>query len=206
MSRFREFFEKIAFAGLKPSGQKTEAPQMKWLGPLRGPVERFLSGGPAPSDPLYLTNRPLSQKILSWALVAIPCLLLVGGIAYTLSSLMDPPEAKPQKELTAKEIAAKTLPSMEKDIKLASNPDVQVLEVAVHHDGGSRLVGVVRNVSSHQIPAVELVVDLTDTSGSQVGGVSGTIANIPARSDKPFTFVIKQRDASFALVRDIISK
>ncbi|MCU1235954.1 MAG: hypothetical protein JWP63_3921 [Candidatus Solibacter sp.] len=206
MKRVREFLESIVFAGLKPSGQKTDAAQMKWLGPLRGPVERLLSGGPAPTDPLYLTNRPLSHKLRSWALVAVPCLLLVIGIGYTLSSLMDPPEAKPQKEMTAKEVASKLLPNVDPNLKLASNPDIQVVEIAVHHDAGSRLVGAIRNTATHDVAAVELVVDLTDVTGSQVGGVSGTILKVPANSDKSFSIPIKQKDAAFALVREITSK
>jgi hypothetical protein len=206
MKRVREFLESIVFAGLKPSGQKTDAAQMKWLGPLRGPVERLLSGGPAPTDPLYLTNRPLSHKLRSWALVAVPCLLLVIGIGYTLSSLMDPPEAKPQKEMTAREVASKLLPNVDPNLKLASNPDIQVVEIAVHHDAGSRLVGAIRNTATHDVAAVELVVDLTDVTGSQVGGVSGTILKVPANSDKSFSIPIKQKDAAFALVREITSK
>jgi hypothetical protein len=206
MKRLREFFESIVFAGLKPSEQRPGASKIRWLGPLSGPVERFLAGGAAPTDPLYLTNRPLSHKLRSWALIGIPCLVLVIGVGVTLSSLLDPPEAKPQKELTAREVAAKLLPNMDKDIKLPTNPDVQVLEVAVHHDGGSRLVGAVRNMTSHSLPSVEVTVDLTDTTGSQLGGMSGIITDIPAKGDKAFTFPVKQKDAAFALVREIVSK
>jgi sarcosine oxidase delta subunit len=148
----------------------------------------------------------MSHKIRSWALVGIPCLVLIAGVGLVLSKLIDPPEAKQQQELTAKEIAAKTLPNLDKDIKLATNPDITVVEVAVHHDGGSRLVGVVRNTTNHEVASVELVVDLTDKTGSQVGGVSGTVTNVPSKKEKSFTFPIHQKDAAFALVRDILSK
>jgi hypothetical protein len=204
MKRLREFLESIVFAGLKPGGQKTESRSLKWLGPLSGPIERLLSGS-APSDPLYLTNRSTGQKVRSWLLIGIPCLVLVAGVGIALSNLLDPPEVKPQKELTAKEVAAKLLPNMDKEIKLATNPDIQVVEVAVRHDGGSRLAGVVHNNSAHEVATVELVVDLTDTTGSQVGGISGTVSNVPANSNKSFVFPIRQKDAAFALVRDIQS-
>ena len=54
--------------------------------------------------------------------------------------------------------------------------------------------------------AVELVVDVTDNSGSQLGGVSGTVLKVPAQSNKEFQFSIKQKDAAFALIREIISR
>jgi hypothetical protein len=120
--------------------------------------------------------------------------------------MIDPPEAKPVKELTAKEIASKLLPNMDKDFKLATNLDVQVIEVAVQRSGPPRLAGVVHNNTSHEISHVELVLDLTDSAGSQVGGVSGTIEKVPAKANKEFQFPIKQKDAAFALVREIVSR
>ena len=202
MNRIRAFFESIAFAGLKPAGQKTQGPQLKWLGPLRGPFERFLAGG-AQNDPLYLTNRSLGRKMRSWSLVALPCLVLAIAIGVALSTFLDPPEVKPVKELTSKEVAAKLLPDMEKDIHLPSNTDVQVVEASVIHNGGSRLVGVIKNTTTREIAAVELVFDLTDTTGSQVGAVNGIVQKLPPSSNKVFQFPIKQRDAAFALVREI---
>src|ERR1035438_702869 len=95
MKRILAFLESIVFAGMKPGAPTAPKGQLAWLGPLRGPVERLLSGGPAPTDPLYLTNRSLGRKLLSWSLVGIPCLVLFAGIGITLSSLLDPPLAKP---------------------------------------------------------------------------------------------------------------
>src|ERR1035438_1943723 len=163
MKRLRAFVESILFAGLRPSGQKPEqGPQFKWLGPLSGPLERMLAGGPTPTDPLYLTNRSMSQKIRSWALIGIPCLVLLAGVGYVLSSLMSPPDVKPTKELTASEIAAKMLPEMSKDLKLTSNHDVEVVEVKVDTTHGAKLIGTLRNTTDHEIAFAEVVVDLTN--------------------------------------------
>src|SRR3954453_22020394 len=112
MKRLRAFLESIAFAGLKPGGQRTQGAQFKWLGPLRRPVERYLAGG-VQSDPLYLTNRTVGQKILSWSVIAVPCLVLAIAVGVALSSLLDPPDVKPAKELSAKEVAAKLLPNLD---------------------------------------------------------------------------------------------
>ena len=204
MKRLREFLESIAFAGLKPGGQKAAGSQLKWLGPLRGAAERFLAGG-AQSDPLYLTNRTGGQKMRSWSLIAVPCLVLAIAVGVALSSLLDPPEVKPVKELSAREVAAKLLPDLDRNIKLNTNPDVQIVEVAINHNGSSRLVGVVRNNTNHEIASVDLAVDLTDVTGSQVGAVAGKVEKLPPSSNKGFQFPIKQRNAAFALVRDITS-
>ena len=201
MKRIREFLESIVFAGMKPGGQTAPKRQLTWLGPLRGPVERFLSGGPAPSDPLYLTNRSPTQRLKSWSLVVIP-LVLILGVGYKLSRSLNPPAAPPNKELTAAEITAKLLPNMAKDIQLAPPGDVQVLEIRVD---GSRLVGVVKNTTTRQIDVAEMVIELTNSSGSQVGAVNWTVERIPPSGTKEFHFPIQQRDAAFALVREVKS-
>ena len=197
MNPIRKFIESIVFAGMKPGGQAARKPELKWLGPLRGPVERLLAGGPTPTDPLYLTNRTPTQKLKSWSLVAIPCLILAVGIAYTLRAL-DPPEPAPVKELTPAEIAAKMrLPS---DLTLAPASEVQVLEVRVE---GTQLLGSVLNTSKREIAQVQLVIDLTGSEGSQVGAVNTTVENLPPSGRKDFRIALRQRNAAFALVREI---
>src|SRR5450759_5993708 len=113
MKRIREFLESIVFAGMKPGGQTAPKRQLTWLGPLRGPVERLLSGGPAPSDPLYLTNRTQAQKLKFWSLIAIPCVVLALGV-IVLSRSLNPPAPKPVNPLTAAEIPANLLPNQAK--------------------------------------------------------------------------------------------
>ena len=200
MKRILAFLESMVFAGLKPGAQMAPKRQLAWLGPLRGPVERLLSGGPAPTDPLYLTNRSLGRKLLSWSLIGIPCLVLLAGIGITLSNLLDPPAPPPAKELTAAEISAKLLPNMDKDFKLAPSSDVQVLEARVD---GTRLIGKVKNTSTREIAGAELVIDLFDAEVSQVGAVSTVVGKIPPSGTKDFAISIKQRNAATAMVREV---
>ena len=202
MKRIREFLESIVFAGMKPGGQTAPKQQLKWLGPLRGPVERLLSGGPAPSDPLYLTNRTLTQKLKSWSLIAIPCVVLALGIVI-LSRSLQPPAPKPVKPLTAAEITAKLLPNLDQDIQLPPATDVQVIEIKVE---GSRLVGVVKNTTRREIAVTELVIDLTNAAGSQLGAVNAIVEKIPPSGSKDFQIAIQQRDAAFALIRNVTSR
>ena len=135
----------------------------------------------------------MGHKVRSWMLIGIPLLVLIAAIGATLA-LLEPPEVKPEKQLTAKEVASKLLPNMDKEIKLASNPDIQVVEVSVHQEGSPRLVGIIHNSSAREVAEVQLVLDLTDTMGSQVGGVNGTVSNVPANGNKSFTIPIKQKD------------
>jgi hypothetical protein len=202
MKRIREFLESIVYAGMKPGGQTAPKRQLTWLGPLRGPVDRLLSGGPAPSDPLYLTNRTPAQRLKFWGLIVIPGVVVLA-IGYQLSRSLHAPAPAPAKEPTAAEITAKLLPNIAKDIQLAPPTDVQVLEIRVD---GARLVGVVKNTTKNEIAVTELVIDLTNVAGSQVGAVNGIVDRIPPSGTKEFQFPILQRNAAFALVREIRSR
>ncbi len=204
MKRIREFLESIAYTGLKPSRGPLAAPKKapKWLGPLQGLVEGFLAGGPAPNDPLYLSNRTTAQKVKAWSLIGVPCLILVAGIGATLY-ILEPPEPKPVKQLTASAIAAKILPNMDRDFKIAPPSDLQVIEIAVSN---SRVTGVVHNTGKREITSAELVIDLTNSAGSQVGAVNAAIDKIPASGRRDFAISIKQHDATYALVREIITR
>jgi len=169
---------------------------------LRGALERLLSGS-APTDPLYLSNRSLGQRIGSWSLVAVPCLVLVGLVALVLSNYFDPPEAAPPKEMSAEEVARKVLPNLAKDIKIESNREIEVVEVHVDRSGQMALTGTVKNNTSRRIAAADVVFNVTDTAGSQLGAVNGRIENLAPKSAKEFRLPIKQPDAVFALVREV---
>ena len=202
MKRILQVLESIVFAGMKPDAQTAPPRQFKWLGPLRGPLERLLSGS-APTDPLYLTNRTMGQKLKSWSLIGIPCLALLVGIGFLLSNLLNPPEAKPAKELTAAEITAKLLPNTDKDLKIGPAPDVQVLEAKLD---GNRLIGRVKNTSTREIAVAELMFELTDTDGSQCGAISAIVKKIPPSGTKDFAVTVRQHNAATALVREVTSR
>src|SRR5882757_3657063 len=146
MNRLRGWLESIVFAGMKPSGGPKQTAQVPttWAGRQKARIDQWISGGPAPSDPLYLTNRTWGQKLKSWSVIAVPLVILIGGVGLTLSNVLDPPAAKPIAEMSSAEVAAKTLPNL-KNLKIESNHNVDVLEVRVTHDGGTKMVGVVKN-------------------------------------------------------------
>lgn len=166
-------------------------------------MERFLSGGPAPSDPLYLTNRSVGSKVKIGLAVGIPCLLLAGGLYGVLSDSFDFGDPKPAKEISASEAAAKLLPHLDQTIRIDTNRDVSVLEVRVEHGTPMALVGSMKNNTDHEIRVAQAVFDVTDQGGSQLGAVSTQVENLKAGSTASFRQSIPQTEAAFALVREI---
>lgn len=205
MKSLRQIFELIAYAGMKPSGAgAAPSTRLKWLGPLRGPVDRFLNG-PSSSDPFYLTNRTLAQKLRLWVLITLPFAGVVVLVYMAANGRFDdasqlPP---PTKQLSNAEIAAKMLPDLNKTITLDSNKTVDVVDVVVQKGSASKVSGTVRNSSDQVVHDVELVLDLTDDAGSRVGAVTCKVPRIDAKSNAPFQISIPQHDAAFALVREI---
>jgi hypothetical protein len=200
MKRIREFLESIAYAGLKP-GQKSAARKTRWFGEFGAAVDRLVSGS-APSDPLYLSNRSGAKKLKLWVLIGAPCLLLALAIGVALSHILDPNEPKPGPEPSAHEISAKLLPNLATGLSLDGKHDIEVLEVRIEHSSGSRIKGVVRNMTDRDIATAHVVMNLTDISGSQLGGVEANIEQIPASKTKAFSIPIVQQTAAFALVRE----
>ena len=84
LKQLRQSLNSIVFAGLKPDAPREQAARLRWLGPLRGLLERVLQA-PAPSDPLYLSNRTFDQKAKLGLAIAVPCLIVVGVTALGLS-------------------------------------------------------------------------------------------------------------------------
>ncbi|HXK05677.1 MAG TPA: FxLYD domain-containing protein [Verrucomicrobiae bacterium] len=201
--QLREFFESIAYAGLKPDSPRAEArrPRFGWLGRR---MERLISGR-APSDPLYLTNRTLGQKMRSWAVLAVPCLVLAMAIGIALSHMLEPPAPRAAAEPTSGEVAAKMLPNLSSNLKIERNSELDVTEVRIEHSGtaATRIAGAVRNTTNHDIASAVLAVDLADETGSQLGSINVTIEGIPATKSKEFSAPVAQTRAAFALVREI---
>ncbi len=205
LKRIKEILESIAYAGLQPGARKPQGAQRSnWLGPLRDRLDRFLSGS-ASSDPLYLSNRTAGQRIKFWAVVAVPCLILIAGIAFGVMGYFDRSSsfvAEPNRPSNA-EIANRMLPDLNKDLHIASNRDLVVEDVHVVAGAQDQLAGVARNNTDHAIRKAELTFELTDAVGSRQGAVSTELENIGAKSAIPFQFAIPQHGASFALVREV---
>jgi len=202
LKRFRRFIDSVVFAGLKPDAPREQAKHLPWLGSLRGLPERVLFR-PAPSDPLYLSNRTFDQKVKVALTIAVPCLIVVGVTALGLSHFFQAKGPGPAAEISGAELAKKLLPNMDTSIKIEVNKDVQVLDAHVEREGGMKVVGTVKNNTDRLIHTAEIVLNLTDTMGSQLGAVSARVDNLAPNATVNFQTPIEQTEAAFALVRDI---
>jgi hypothetical protein len=206
--RIKQFFESVAYAGMKPSGGKplgaVETRRSGWLAPIRERIEKFLNKGGS-SDPLYLSNRTFMQKTGVWLMIGVPAVVLLGGLGLVLTGYFnqDAPVAPPPVGLSNAEIAQKMLPDMSKDLHIASQHDLDVQDVHIIRSGSIKLAGMALNNTDHVIKKADLVFELTDKYGSRQGAVSTELTDLAARSTVPFQFVIEPQTAAFALVREI---
>jgi hypothetical protein len=191
------------FRSLKSAGHAEVARDVR---PARKPglLSRLLSP-PAPSDPLYLSNRTSFQKVRRVLLIAVPLLLLAGGL-FVATRIDNSRTPKPVAELTPAEVAAKTLPAFNKEIKLDTNRDVEVIDVHVEHSRGTQLVGNLRNTTSHRIAEAVVVFDLANDIRSQLGGVTVTETNLPPGAIRSFRKPIEQATAVHVVVREMRSQ
>jgi hypothetical protein len=201
MKRLRQFIESILYAGMK-----SHEPADRGAGPatpsrfLR-PFERFLSG-PGSADPLYITNRTAGQKIRLALLIAIPPLLVLGLATAVIIHFNQSARPKPPAQMSNAEIAVKMLSNLS-DVTVYSNKDIDVMDLAVHQSGGSRVTGTLKNNSDHAIAGVEVIFDLTNAMGSRLAAVSCKVARLEPKGRAKFETAIAQKDAAFAIVREI---
>lgn len=199
----RKLWESIIYAGMRPGSAASASRIPRLFGPLRGPVERFLAGGVAPSDPLYLTNRTFGQKMRTAVVVAIPCLILVGLLAVGVGSYIRVRE-KPAQDLTIAELREKVLPTLPRNIEITTNHDLEVTEARVEQGEPTVVLGTVRNNTGHAIDNARVVFDLAADSGTRLGAVAATVAHVDANSTAPFRIAVPQDNAAYALVREVV--
>jgi hypothetical protein len=202
LKRFRQFIESVVFAGLKPDAHREQVKHRRWFGWLRGLLDRILLR-PAPSDPLYLSNRTFDQKVKLGVAIAVPCLILAGGVLLLLSNFFQANDTGPTAEMSPAEMAAKLLPNVDKTITIEVNKDVQVLDVHVEREGGMKVAGTAKNNTNRLIHTAAIILNLTDKSGSHLGAVSAQVNDLAPNATVKFQIPIEQKDAAFALVREI---
>jgi hypothetical protein len=203
--RFRGFVDSVVFAGLKPDAPREQSKRTRWLGPLRGLVDRVLSR-PAPSDPLYLSNRTFDQKVKLWLAIAVPCLILAGVTVLGLSHFFRAKLPGPAPEPSAAVLAAKLFPNVDKTIKIQVDRDVQVLDAHVESEDGMKVAGTVKNNTGRLIHTAEVFLNLTDEAGSHLGAVRAQVDNLAPHATVQFQLPIEQKDAVFALVRAVTTQ
>jgi len=201
----RKKIESIVYAGLKPDAARPQSKLRRWLGSLEARIGRF-AGGRAPSDPLYLTNRTAGQKFKAAMWFVVPGILLAGAVVVAWVNLQVPRAPLPAPQTGPAEAAAKALANVENSIqveKIARPQDVDVVEVHVERVPVNRLVGTLHNRTGRSFQSVDVVFEMTDSQGSQLGAVRAQVNGVPARGTVEFQLPIAQKRAAYALVREI---
>jgi hypothetical protein len=204
LKRLRSFVESLVYAGLKPSGgvpleTKPEAPRR--FGKLRDKIDLFLSGGLAPTDPLYLTNRTWKQKLRLALVIATPTALLFCALGLVFTNVYSP-TPPPPKEVSAAEIMAKLLPDLQKTANVGTYKDAEVTEVRVLREGAPRVAGIMKNKTGRVI-SVEFDLDLANLGGSRVATTTQHLDKLQPNSSTPFEFPAGDPAAAYALIREI---
>ena len=181
--------------------EKTQNDRMKWAGPLRDTFRRLIDG-PTQSDPLYLTNRTIGQRARVWAMVAVPVLVIGGLVVYVLNEKFVRKTAPPV-EISNAEIAKRSLPGLNQPIKVAVNPDLEVVAAEAQRGSAPSIFGVLKNKSGQKYPYVKLEFELADTRNTTVGAAATVLENVAPHSETKFRFAIPQKDVGLVLVREI---
>jgi len=65
------------------------------------------------------------------------------------------------------------------------------------------VAGTVKNNTGRLIHTTEIILNLTDKTGSHLGAVSAQVDNLAPHATMKFQAPIEQKDAAFALVREV---
>lgn len=208
-NRSEDFTKSNIDAEMNPGARSAEgAPAAK-----PGLIAR-LTGGPAPSDPLYVTKQtfpsgPLhfskqtfGQKTRRFLFMASPILFL-SAAGLLVITLMIPKSTSASRPIASSERRAKIRPGVNKRFKLAANKDLEITEVHFERTGGSTMVGNIHNKSERRISLAVVVFELADPSNFALGAVTVTELDLPAGASRIFKKPIEQANAISALVREV---
>jgi hypothetical protein len=167
-------------------------------------IERLVAGS-GPSDPLYISNRTFGQKAKLALLIGIPIVAMGGLMILVLGNYFEPiatsaPKSAPAPPKAPGSITAKVLPDLAKTYRSASDRDCEVTEAIV---GNQAITGKLRNNGEHAIRAADVVFDVIDADGSQLGAVAVRVENIGPHATAAFRQALEQRSATSAIVREV---
>jgi hypothetical protein len=200
--RLRQLWNYFVDVPAKPATANKPAGQRRRYGAV-GTLDRWLAGSPN-KDPLYLSNRTLFQKARVWMVVAIPCAAVLTFVLLSTLGVFDRDRfgQAPPGEASSAEALRKTMPDLD-GVRATDVKRIQIIEMQVIRGADAELKGKVRNTTGRIIRSLEIVVNLTDGSGSQLGAVSVHLVNLPADAAVDFQQPLQQKTAYNALVREV---
>lgn len=192
----RRFLESLLYAGLKPDAPaRSASPPPGHQGQLRAKLERLLFRGLKPDQgPMQPMSR--KRKIVLAVLGVLGC-LLVAGLVFALMN------RKPPSEMSATADPA-PLNFLPPDLKIEKNRYLEVVEIEFQTKSPPyEIIGTLKNLTAKRVSAAEISFDLTDEGGSRVGAVTTTVQNVDPMGSVRFHIPVTQKNAAFAIVRDL---
>jgi hypothetical protein len=136
--------------------------------------------------------------------LAIPCAAVLTFVLLSTLGVFDRDRfgQAPPGEASSAEALRKTMPDLD-GVRATDVKQIQIIEMQVIRGADAELKGKVRNTTGRIIRSLEIVVNLTDGSGSQLGAVSVHLVNLPADAAVDFQQPLQQKTAYNALVREV---
>jgi hypothetical protein len=186
---------------LTDTGGPRKTGLFRLFGPLGKRVERWLSG-PAHSDPLYLSNRTVGQKARAWIIIGFVACAFAAFVYLGSTGFFGAQTAPAPAELTPAEEAARTLPNVAK-VRIDGKVEVEATDAHIVHGREVTLEGTARNATSRTIPGAELTFDIADKAGSQLAAVVVKVGTLPPMASTRFRVTVPDRNAAYAIVREV---
>lgn len=157
---------------------------------LKAWINRLIAGK-APSDPLYLSNRRLRDRLWPYIAAGTFFLVLLVGWKVAVPHSEPPAHALPSNA----KLAAMSFPRF-------ADSQLEVVGVGVLADG-SKLEGEVRNKTGHVIALGRLSFELQDANGHFTGATGMELKQIQPGQITKFELPISQPESRVALVTGI---
>jgi hypothetical protein len=162
---------------------------------LRGSIERLLAGR-APTDPLCASNRTFRQKAAMAFWLLLPAAAVAAAFLYAAN----------QRHAVNEETPAVREEPASPPVKIDVPPSNAVLDLEsarVVRSSPPRLEGAARNKTGRRIGRAELVFQMTDEEGSNLGAVRVELKDIPPQGRAEFSVPLEDARAAEAVLREV---
>jgi hypothetical protein len=189
----RESLERLVFAGLKP-----DAPAARKKSKLESLIESAedLAARGLKPDEQALRGPMSGRKRVALGLG----ILLLGVFVWVLTAVL----RRPAEQQESKAPPPPPIQLVPPGLKVDKNKDLEVVAMDFNKNKDPKeITGVLRNLTDRRLTDCEVSFDITTAAGGQLGGVATTVHNLPPHGSVHFRIVVPQKDAGFAMVREL---
>ncbi len=191
--KLRDFFERVAFAGLKPDAPA--GPKKSKLQELVQSAEELAARG-LKADESALPGPTSKKKIIA----IVVGLLVVAGAVGALVMVLQRTAHKAEVQTKA----GPPPPLVPPNFKAEKNKDLAVEEIDFNKTKDPKeITGTLRNLTDKTLDTCNVSFDVTTRQGGQLGGVATTVHNLAPHGTAHFRIEVPQPGAAFTMVREL---